>query len=365
MHLGAHAELSRPGGRTIASVDQMSTTLETRAPVPLDMERTIEYSRALVSALPEATVIVVDCAETVLVAEGKLLERHGYQRRAVTGRRLDDILPSSTSEMLRGRYLEALTGKTLSFDYRTADGKTLCWIQLTPMYYGGSSPAAVTAVIQDVTHRHQLTAELQAERERRMIAEQLAGIGHWELELATGMVSFSDGAMRLLGIAVPSELPVAALLERIAPADRDTVIAALGAATDLGLGECECELNGGDGKRRRLLVRGTRSTLPDGRDLITGAAIDLTELRAAEQARTESETMLEQGFDGSPIGMAMTDPRDGRFLRVNDAMCRLLGRPRETLLASTFTDVTHPEDAALQPGQPPPDRVRRSRASRD
>jgi PAS domain S-box-containing protein len=308
------------------------------------MERTIEYSRALVSALPEATVIVVDASETVLVAEGKLLDRHGYQRRAVAGRRLSDILPDSTSRMLRARYQEALTGKTLSFDYRTADGQTLCWIQLTPMYYGGSEPAAVTAVIQDVTQRHQLMDELHAERERRLMAEQLAGIGHWELELATGMVSLSDGAMRLLGITLPSELPLAALLERIAPADRDAVIATLGDATDTGLGECECQLLGGDGKRRRVLVRGTRSARADGRDLITGAAIDLTELRAAEQARTESEAIFQQGFDGSPIGMAMTD--DGRFTRVNDALCRLLGRTREQLLASTCADVTHPEDVA-------------------
>jgi PAS domain S-box-containing protein len=158
------------------------------------------------------------------------------------------------------------------------------------------------------------------------------------------MVSLSEGAMRLLGIDLPSELPMATLLERIEPADRDTVIGALGDATDLGLGECECRLMGGDGTRRRVLVRGTRSTLPDGRDLITGAAIDLTQLRAAEQARTETEAMFQQGFDGSPIGMAMTD--DGRFLRVNDALCRLLGRSREQLLACTPTEVTHPEDAA-------------------
>lgn len=35
---------------------------------------------------------------------------------------------------------------------------------------------------------------------------------------------------------------------------------------------------------------------------------------------------------------------DGRFLRVNDELCRILGRARAELLALTVKDVTHPED---------------------
>lgn len=36
---------------------------------------------------------------------------------------------------------------------------------------------------------------------------------------------------------------------------------------------------------------------------------------------------------------------DGRLLRVNDAICRMLGRSRDQLLAMTFTEYTHPQDA--------------------
>ncbi len=42
--------------------------------------------------------------------------------------------------------------------------------------------------------------------------------------------------------------------------------------------------------------------------------------------------------------MVLTDPADGRYLRVNDAMCRLLGRPREELLTLRFAEVTYPDD---------------------
>jgi PAS domain S-box-containing protein len=123
------------------------------------------------------------------------------------------------------------------------------------------------------------------------------------------------------------------------------VVAALSRAAESGEAECECWLISGDEGRRRVLIRGTAHVLTDGRKVVTGTAIDITELRAAERARTESETMFRQGFDGSPIGMSLTHPRDGRFLQVNDALCRLLGRSREELLSRTFADVTHPADA--------------------
>ncbi len=70
----------------------------------------------------------------------------------------------------------------------------------------------------------------------------------------------------------------------------------------------------------------------------------MTDLKAAESARGEFEAMFRQGFDGAPTGMAQTDPVDGRFLRLNDAMCRLLDRPREELMELTLLELIQPGD---------------------
>jgi diguanylate cyclase (GGDEF)-like protein/PAS domain S-box-containing protein len=49
-------------------------------------------------------------------------------------------------------------------------------------------------------------------------------------------------------------------------------------------------------------------------------------------------------FDASGVGMALTD-LDGRFLRVNDGFCDLLGYDREALTdGMALADVTHPDD---------------------
>lgn len=307
--------------------------------------RMVEYSRALVTALPEATVMILDAHETVWVAEGRLLERNGEPLSALVGRPMAEFLPPSRRAMLTERYRAALRGGVQSFDYSTDDGRR-CWIQLTPMYFGEPAPAAVIVVIQDVTQRQTLTAELQSERERRQAAEELAGLGYWEVDPGTGSVSLSEGSLRLLGTRESPDINLDHLLDQFEAADRPRLLGALAEALDRGVAEFECDLHALDGARRRVLLRGTRTVTGDGRTVVTGTTIDITALRTAERARAESEAMFRQGFDGSPIGMGLTHPITGRYLRVNDALCRLLDRGREDLLQMSFMQVTHPEHGA-------------------
>jgi PAS domain S-box-containing protein/diguanylate cyclase (GGDEF)-like protein len=66
----------------------------------------------------------------------------------------------------------------------------------------------------------------------------------------------------------------------------------------------------------------------------------LEQLRISDQA-------LRVAFEEAVVGMAMIslDPADaGRYLQVNDALCRLTGYTREELLARPFEELTHPED---------------------
>ena len=52
---------------------------------------------------------------------------------------------------------------------------------------------------------------------------------------------------------------------------------------------------------------------------------------------------FESAFSSSPIGMALVD-MDGRWLQVNDALCRITGHAREALKSTTLQAITHPED---------------------
>ncbi|MEQ1703165.1 MAG: EAL domain-containing protein, partial [Ilumatobacteraceae bacterium] len=61
------------------------------------------------------------------------------------------------------------------------------------------------------------------------------------------------------------------------------------------------------------------------------------------EALAESERQFRMAMEGSPEGMALVD-MDRRLTSVNTALCRLLGRSREWMLAHHVDDFVHPED---------------------
>jgi PAS domain S-box-containing protein len=70
---------------------------------------------------------------------------------------------------------------------------------------------------------------------------------------------------------------------------------------------------------------------------------DITEIKRAERALRESEERFRLTIEEAPIGMALVAP-DGRFVRVNRALCVLLGYTQEELTALSFQVITHPDD---------------------
>jgi len=65
--------------------------------------------------------------------------------------------------------------------------------------------------------------------------------------------------------------------------------------------------------------------------------------RQAEAALRESEERFRATFEQAAVGIAHVAP-DGRWLRVNQRMCEIIGYPHAELLGLTFQDVTHPDD---------------------
>jgi diguanylate cyclase (GGDEF)-like protein/PAS domain S-box-containing protein len=69
--------------------------------------------------------------------------------------------------------------------------------------------------------------------------------------------------------------------------------------------------------------------------LVSSAIRDITEQKRAVAELAAAEELFRGAFDGSPIGMALTD-EDGSVLRVNEALGALSGYPPEKLVGSSF-----------------------------
>jgi PAS domain S-box-containing protein len=70
---------------------------------------------------------------------------------------------------------------------------------------------------------------------------------------------------------------------------------------------------------------------------------DVTERTRVEARLRESEERFRRSFDDAPIGIALVSPL-GRWLKVNRALCDMLGYAEEELLALDFQTITHAED---------------------
>ena len=70
---------------------------------------------------------------------------------------------------------------------------------------------------------------------------------------------------------------------------------------------------------------------------------DITEHALVMAKLSESESRFSNIFKNASIGMAQVAP-DGSWLKVNQALCQMLGYSEEELLQGAFQDLTHPDD---------------------
>ena len=70
---------------------------------------------------------------------------------------------------------------------------------------------------------------------------------------------------------------------------------------------------------------------------------DVTRRKKAERALVQSERRFRGAFETAIHGIALVAP-DGKWLAVNEALCKLVGYSEDELLNIDFQSITHPED---------------------
>lgn len=196
--------------------------------------------------------------------------------------------------------------------------------------------------------RQRLQAVVDASDEVAVIATDTDGI----------ITIFNTGAQRLLGYtaaevvgerrldAFHDPVELQAWLRPLATADGQVpgVFEALSARAEGQTYSRQWTLLRKDGQRRQVRLSISRMDGAHGERIgYVGMAIDITEIL---QARAEARLAAEKfagAFTSAALGMALVS-LEGRWLDVNDALCRILGYTREELLQVDFQRLTHPAD---------------------
>ncbi|MDJ0593108.1 MAG: PAS domain S-box protein [Pleurocapsa sp. MO_226.B13] len=76
---------------------------------------------------------------------------------------------------------------------------------------------------------------------------------------------------------------------------------------------------------------------------IAGIAKDITNEKRSQTELAKIETKFRKTFEQAAVGIAHVAP-DGKWLRVNQKLCQILGYTKEELLQKTFQDITYAED---------------------
>lgn len=184
-------------------------------------------------------------------------------------------------------------------------------------------------------------------RERQFADTQaLAHVGSWERRLPDDRARWSDELCRIFG-QTPGYAPtLEEFMALIHPEDSARVVDILGRAISGDVCDCRFRIVRPGGEVRHVQVRaGGRVDDEGGCDYVFGTMQDVTDQHEAEVGRREAQELFETAFAQAPIGMALIAP-DGRWLKVNGALCAITGWPESELIQRPFHEITHPDDVA-------------------
>jgi PAS domain S-box-containing protein len=226
-------------------------------------------------------------------------------------------------------------------------------------------------VVTDITERKRaenerqaLSRDLRESNARLEEAQSVAHVGHWEWDLETGAVVWSDETYRIFGLR-PQERPmdIAGVRAIVHPDDRDSLYG--GVDEDLVVGvnpvaEFRIVLPNGEVRTVHAITSKRASGMPDGSGeaafgrprKLFGTVQDITERKRSDEERLslshkleESNARLEEAQQVAHLGYWIWDLETNRVTFSNET-CRIYGlKPQEDPIdLERIRELIHPDD---------------------
>jgi len=275
----------------------------------------------------------------------------GYSEDELVGIGFDEVTHPDDVAGNREGARRLRDGEIASYEtekrYLHADGH-LIWVSLSVSLLrdAGGIPRCFIAQVLDITSRKASAEALATSEERfRLLVENVEDYAILMLDTEGHVATWNVGAQRFKGYRA-DEIIGRHFSVFYPPED----VAAGKPGRELRIAASDGRL---EDEGWRVRKDGTRfwanvviTALRDADGALRGygkVTRDLTELRAAEQARRAAHVLFETAFADAPVGMALVG-LDGSWLKVNRALCQIVDWSQAELLARTFQDITHPDD---------------------
>lgn len=195
------------------------------------------------------------------------------------------------------------------------------------------------------------TQRLSTLAEQRQLALDAAGLGWWQYDPATGIVTHDGRYGQIYGLDGAAPRHVDEINRLLHPDDAGRLWAAVHAATkpvEPHPYAVEYRIRRPDGNVRWLEARGIPTFEGEGTSRrvtsFAGTVADVTDRRLAEEVLRENEARFRLMADASPAALWLTDPT-GACTFLSHQWYEFTGQTEEEALGLGWTTATHPDDA--------------------
>ena len=224
---------------------------------------------------------------------------YGHTAAEAIGQPMSLIVPpEQVAELVSEleRVLAGGSGQIQETVRRRKDGSSAqVSVGFAPIRGTGGGIIGVLSIHRDIGERIRERDDLRRSSERLALSQRVAGVGSWEFDIATGVVTWSAELYRIYGRDPSTFVPsYAAYLECVHPADRERVAATVGGALEsCAPARFEHRIVLPDGSVRVLRAHAEVVPAQDGRVArMFGTGQDITALALIQdEVRRQNETL--------------------------------------------------------------------------
>jgi PAS domain S-box-containing protein len=313
-------------------------------------EEKLQQSKDLLNAVFNASLHGISLFKTIRNKENRIVDfefalvndviRKWYGRDLAGKRYLKESPAIKENGVLEGFAKVIETGAPMVMEVQ--EGKS--WYRMTAVKLGDD----LVCTAEDITTRKKEEEELQMTISILSQSEEMAQIGSWDYDIATGAFKWSEGMYRLFGLPQGAIVEPEIYLRFSNPKDRAI---AEKIVSCLRNGNCSFEEMmhiQRDGTERLLKIKGTVIHDKKGKpQKVIGIDLDITDAHIAEQKIEESANLLQKMAQASPDSITIYDLVQKAPVYLNHCLANWVDCSLDELLSMGYEgrlSLIHPED---------------------
>ncbi|MDH3974130.1 MAG: PAS domain S-box protein [Deltaproteobacteria bacterium] len=318
----------RDNKEKVSSLIMISSDITKRKKAEEELQKSRAWNESIINTAVSG-IVTIDDKGTILSFNPAAEKMFGYEEGEVIGSNVSILMPEpfkSEHNTYLENYLNSGEKKIIGIGREAPavrkDGSTLsAFITVSEMYIGKTR--MFTGIINDITALKEAEKALRQSKERHSKAQKIAHLGHWEWDITTNKLLWSEETYRIFGMD-KNEFGASyeAFLERVHPDDRKSVLDAVDEALAGKRPYCiDHRILLKDGAVKIVQEQAELSRDNKGKPLcMMGTVQDLTEFKIYQ----DRSILAAEVFDNAIEGLLVTDEK-GNIELVNKAFTSITG----------------------------------------